>query len=152
MLFLLKYIEYYQIGQIGVGPRTNFQQIGTNDMEWLTCDRNLLREINEWSHGLACEGNLSITRKYPIRIMTFPLQNSDTFRLECPMGHEIQGLLVFVSCLGHDCPELNPFYSRMISYFCLLPLFPFILLESQAVFVVSFSVHVYSGCSWRRPF
>ncbi len=31
----LKYINYYQIGQIGVGPRTNLQQFGTNDMEWL---------------------------------------------------------------------------------------------------------------------
>ncbi len=26
---------YDQTGQIGVGPRTNFQQIGTFDMEWL---------------------------------------------------------------------------------------------------------------------
>ncbi len=36
MLFLLKYIKYYQIGQIGVGPCTDLQQIGMNDMEWLT--------------------------------------------------------------------------------------------------------------------
>ena len=35
MLFLLKYIKYYQTRQIGVGPRTNFQQIRTNDTEWL---------------------------------------------------------------------------------------------------------------------
>ncbi len=34
-LFLLKYIKYYQSGQIGVGPRTDFHQIGTLDMEWL---------------------------------------------------------------------------------------------------------------------
>ncbi len=32
MLNLLKYIKFYQIWQIGVGPR---QQIGTNDMVWL---------------------------------------------------------------------------------------------------------------------
>ncbi len=37
MLFLLKYIKYYEIGQIGVGLRTDLQQIGTNDMEWLIC-------------------------------------------------------------------------------------------------------------------
>ena len=33
--FLLKYMKYYQTEQIGVGPCMNFQQIGTNDMEWL---------------------------------------------------------------------------------------------------------------------
>ncbi len=32
-LFQWEYIKYYQTEQIGVGPCTNFQQIGTNDME-----------------------------------------------------------------------------------------------------------------------
>ena len=32
-LFLLKYIKYYQTGKIGVGPRTDFHQIGALDME-----------------------------------------------------------------------------------------------------------------------
>ncbi len=35
MFFLLKYIKYYQTRQIGVGPRMDFQQIGTVDTEWL---------------------------------------------------------------------------------------------------------------------
>ncbi len=35
MLFLLKYIKYYHTEQIEVGPRTDLQQIGTNDMERL---------------------------------------------------------------------------------------------------------------------
>ncbi len=30
-------MKYYQTGQIGVGPRTDFHQIGTLDMEWLFC-------------------------------------------------------------------------------------------------------------------
>ncbi len=29
-------LQYYQIGQIEVGPCTNLLQIGTNDIEWLT--------------------------------------------------------------------------------------------------------------------
>ncbi len=35
MLFLLEQTKNYQIRQMGVGPCTNLQQIGTNDMEWL---------------------------------------------------------------------------------------------------------------------
>ena len=38
MLFLSKYIKYYEGGQIGVSQHTNFHQIETNDMEWLMYD------------------------------------------------------------------------------------------------------------------
>ncbi len=48
--FLLKYMKYYQTGQIGVGPRTDFHQIGTLDMEWLLCESTSCysREVRTW--------------------------------------------------------------------------------------------------------